>query len=218
MSSEPDFLDPESISWPARGRSLFAADVKVSPPALLEDGFGSWWNYAESYRFAAAALVERFEATGHDQDFLAMPALFLYRQHAELALKYLEREAFEYLGRPLPPFLGHSLKPRWDSVEGALREVWPGQYEDEYAAVGETIDQLQAVDPTSDTFRYPVNSAGTPNLDAILKRFDLLNFGREMERFAHWVGGAADALEAEKDALADMREAERDAMPSEWEF
>jgi hypothetical protein len=174
--------------------------------------------YAESYRFAAETLVRRFADTGRDQDFLALPALFLYRHYAELALKFLERETAIFLRRPVLKLKGHTLAALWMPVLKALEEIWPNRYADENAAVGELIAQLQVADPSSDTFRYPVNVAGEANLPPEFARFDLLHFATEMQAFGHWVGGVADALNAESEAEEEMREIEREAAPREDQY
>jgi hypothetical protein len=213
-----DSFDLDNLSWPQQGSKLFEANVPLSPPALLDDGPSRWWMYAESYRFAAAALVDRFRATGFDQDFLALPVLFLYRQYAELSLKFLERELSIFLGKEVPKSKGHHLLPRWMTVLASLEEVWPGKYAAENAAVGEIIGQLSAVDDGSDTFRYPVDTDGNPNLAPELKRLDLVHFAAGMEAFAHWVGGVEGTLSAEQEAQDDMAEAERDAAPRDGDW
>lgn len=216
MGGKDDPFDLENFSWPRPGAKLFQADKPLSPPAFLDSGPRQWWMYAESYRFAATTLVERFHATGHDQDFLSLPVLYLYRHYAELSLKYLARESNRFLGLK-PPKLNHKLMPLWSSVESALTKIWPERYGEDHAAVGQLIQQLAAVDPRSDTFRFPVDKKGAPHLPDELKRFDLVHFATEMESFAHWVGGVADALSAESDVKADMdvmyREATADSGP-----
>jgi hypothetical protein len=210
---DDDPFDLRNFSWPRKGARLFKADVPVSPPAFLESGPSRWWMYAESYRFAAATLVERFAKTGHDQDFLALPVLFLYRHYVEVALKFIEREASLLLGKPHPKPKGHGIRDRWGRVQPLLEEIWPNNadYKKDNRHVRSLIAQLDVVDPDSDTFRYPVDADGHSNLPPELERLDLSHFAAEMEAFAHWVGGVEGALSAEQEAENEMRQAERDA-------
>jgi len=213
-----DPFDPASVSWPAPGLNLFSPDAPSSPPAFVEAGHGAWWRYAESYRFAGSTLIDFFTRTGHDQDFLALPVLFLYRHYAELSLKLLLRDALRGLERPVPRLLGHKLLHLWAQLRPALEETWPTQYAAELDAIEAVLRELDAADPGSDTFRFPVDAKGSPRLPEYLQRFDLVHFGNSMETYAHWVGGVADALAAEQDALEEMRQAEADAAPRDDEW
>jgi hypothetical protein len=214
LSELDDPFDLDSFSWPRKGARLFEAKVPLSPPAFLESGPSRWWMYAESYRFAAASLVAMFARTGHDQDFLALPVLFLYRHYVEIALKLIEHEASLLLGRPEPKPKGHGIRDRWGRVQPLLEDIWPNpRYEGENRNVRNLVAQLDIVDPDSDTFRYPVDPEGNSNLPQELQRLDLAHFATEMEAFAHWVGGVEGALSAEQDAANEMRQAELDAAP-----
>jgi hypothetical protein len=207
MAAGSDPFDIDNFSWPREGARLFEAERPISPPAFLEAGPSRWWMYAQSYRFAAETLVARFVETGHDQDFIAVPVLFLYRHYAEIALKLLERDASLHLGDAEPPLKGHGLRSRWDRVQPLLERIWPDNddYKHTNAHVRSLILQLDAVDPTSDTFRYPVTPDGAPNLPRALERLDLAHFAVEMTAFAHWVGGVADAIWARQEAADEMR-------------
>jgi hypothetical protein len=119
---------------------------------------------------------------------------------------------------PIRPFKGHGLLTRWKRVRAALERIWPGEYQDELTAVEEVITQLGIADARSDTFRYPVDLSGKSNLPPALERFDLLHFGAEMETFAHWVGGCADALAARQDSDDEARRIEREFAPADDDF
>lgn len=217
-TNDDDPFDPANISWPAPGLTLFAPNAPLSSPAFVEAGPQEWWRYAESYRFSASTLIDFFSRTGGDQDFLALPVLFLYRHYAELSLKLLLRDALTALERAVPNLVGHKLSPLWAQLRPALEEMWPGQYAAELGAIAGVLAELDAADPGSDTFRFPVDTKGAPQLPDYLRRFDLLHFATSMETYAHWVGGVADALSAEQDAAEEMRQAEEDAAPQDEEW
>jgi hypothetical protein len=196
--------------------TLFQPKVPLSPPAFVDAGPREWWRYAESYRFAASTLVDFFARTGHDQDFLALPVLFLYRHYAELSLKLLVRDAFADLGRKIPKLIGHALVPLWAQLRPALEAIWPGEHDLDLGVIEAVVHELDSADPGSDTFRFPVDTKGLPQLPDYLRRLDVVHFAQSMEAYAHWVGGVADALSARSDISAELEREFSEGAPADW--
>lgn len=67
------------------------------------------------------------------------------------------------------------------------------------------LNILGAVDPKSETFRYPVDKRGSIMLPKRLERLDLPHFARQMEGFAVWIDGTTAMLDQTRDFLADYR-------------
>lgn len=118
-----DAFDVDDMPWPKRGVDPFRADHPTSLPALLESGQPAWGFFAAGFRFSAQILVRRFEETGHDQDFLALPVLYLYRHYAELALKDLILDAGSVLGRRQSIEKEHDLRKLWLTARDLLNEL-----------------------------------------------------------------------------------------------
>jgi hypothetical protein len=200
-SEEP--LQSEFL-WPEPGGVLFTIEGPTGHlRAILETGPRAWGIYFCSFQFAAETLVQRFRDTGYDQDLLAYPVVYLYRHVAELGLKSLLYEASLSFPSAKVDTTGHRLEGLWSQLKPLLLDSFPTETDD-LLAVEEMLHQFHRVDPKSDVFRYPVNLHGEPNLPETASTFDLLHFADEMKRFTTWVSGVSGALEADRDAEADM--------------
>lgn len=198
-----DSSDPDDFPWPKRGVDPFRPDRATSLPALLESGPRAWGFFATGFRFSAGVLLEKFEETGYDQDFLALPVLYLYRHYAELALKDVIFDAAALLGQRPSIQNEHDLRNLWRTARELLNKL---DLEDAATdAVEELMNVLGAVDPKSMTFRYPVDTSGRVMLPKKLERLDLPHFARQMEGFAGWVDGTAAMLEQTADLHAEYR-------------
>lgn len=199
LGSDP--FDVSDLPWPKRGDDPFRPRTPVSMPAILESGPHAWGAFAAGFRFSAQTLVERFQRTGYDQDFLALPVMFMYRHYAELSLKDLIFECGSFLGRPTDVADEHDLRRLWVIAREFLEALnLAGPDAD---AVEELLNRLGAADPKSMTFRYPVDKKGRPMLPPKLQRFDLLHFSRQMEGFAGWVDGTSAMVEQAREFEAE---------------
>jgi hypothetical protein len=198
-----DTADQDDFPWPKRGVDPFRPDRATSLPALLESGQQAWGFFAAGFRFSAQVLVKRIEATGYEQDFLALPVLYLYRHYAELALKEVIFDAGALLGQRQPVQNEHDLRNLWRMTRELLKRL---DLEDaDTDAVEELLNVLGAVDPKSMTFRYPVDTSGRVMLPKKLERLDLPHFARQMEGFAGWIDGTTAMLEQTADFYAEHR-------------
>lgn len=204
-------LDDDSYSWPSHGIPLFTSDTTRSRHrAILQGGRGAWYVYATSFRLAADILVEKFRATGYDQDMLAYPIVSLYRHHVELSLKALWLDLARYHGEDANPAEPrHSLIALWRECRRLHELVWPEDASDLDAVEG-MIAELARVDPSSQMFRFPVDFQGRPHLPPEAETFDLLHFADEMTKLSHWFDGTNGMLDAYTDHQQDAADYERE--------
>ncbi len=191
--------------WPQRGDDPFAIRSDWRRTACL-NFFGSdepWTFYADGYKIAADALVAHIETTGHDHDKLVYPILFNYRQYIELALKGIIRDARRLLDERGGAPTGHVLTDLWNTARPLLFQLAPAT--DDLDNVGYCVKRFADTDPTSQGFRYPVTTDGTPGLSEDLKHINLGQVRDVVDRLSAFFGAAemhiAVSLDYKSDAL-----------------
>lgn len=122
----------------------------------------AFFNYADSYRFAADTLYETFLAKAtlmSDLDRLGFSICYLYRQSIELSLKYVymtckqsETDNQSFLR------IGHNLINLWDTLSPLISDF----IKDEQV-IRHYINEFNKFDPDSMMMRYPVKKDNTPN-------------------------------------------------------
>lgn len=127
-----------------------------------EEPIVAFFNYADSYRFAADTLYETFldKATlMSDLDRLGFSICYLYRQSIELSLKYVymtckqsETDNQSFLR------IGHNLINLWDTLSPLISDF----IHDEQV-IRHYINEFNKFDPNSMMMRYPVKKDNTPN-------------------------------------------------------
>ena len=90
----------------------------------------------------------------------------------------------------------------------------PQQLSDKLVTRGpltEGIEQLSAIDPLSETFRYPEDRKGGPSLPKNAPNiFNLRHFGLQIEKLGNLLGGASDQISVYLDIKHDMEQEYRD--------
>lgn len=200
--------DELDFPWPVSGVDPFRPDLPTSPPALLEDGPRAWHFVAIGFQFSAQSLIEKFRDTGHDQDFLALPTVYLYRHALEVSMKGLIAECYALQGKSVPVSKEHDLRKLWKTLRALLRTMKLEGPPQDANAVEELLGNVGNVDPDSMAFRYPVDLKGKPMLPAALKRFDLLHFAERVDGLLNWLDGTASMLDQQRDFQADY--------PQDW--
>lgn len=155
------------------------------------------------FQFSAQTLVERFRETRHDQDFLALPAVYLYRHALETSIKGLIAECESLQGKKAEVLQQHDLRKLWATLREHLRKLKLEGEPADADAVEDLLGRLGHVDPNSMAFRYPVDLKGIPTLPEDLRRFDLLHFAEQMEGLLLWLDGTASMLDVQRDFQAE---------------
>src|SRR6266851_7994478 len=154
MDWEPEILNPRltdtliETSGGKRTKTLFT-DLMA----------GEWAFYADGYRKAADALVDKIEGDAPDDVFL-LPIVFLYRHFVELKLKDLFIQLVSVCHISMYPneITTHKLLPLWTFVKGHLDCIREEMHDTEIVpALDKLIKELSDLDPDSMHFRYAVD-------------------------------------------------------------
>lgn len=163
-----------------------------------------WHIYAIGYKDAADILVAHVEEHKRGQDTLVYPVVFLYRQYLELKIKNLIRQGrcLQDIHEPFPKT--HRIDELWKVCSDLLREIFPGDSEEEQAQIARLIEEFCQVDPTSTAFRYPEDLDGNPSLPPVVRHINLRNVKEVIDKISVILVGA-DTLIAEYLSIkADM--------------
>ena len=202
LSKLPEMLQPQ------KGDTVFSSDGDWWMSACLSLRGPDWNAYATSYKDAADALVERVAANRHQLDTLVYPMAFLYRHYIELRLKEVILEGTKLLGTTLPPKWPriHSIGCLWGHCRKRLQQIWPTGPQCDLVAVEDCIHQFAAVDPMSQTFRYPEDTNGNPHLTQFTQ-LNVRNLGEVVARIAGLLDGVSSGISAYIEQKEEMNNA-----------
>lgn len=159
-----------------------------------------WWLYADGYRLAADRLTADAQSlTLGQRNSILYPILFLYRQHLELMLKYVILVGQRLRGEPTQPPRHHRLRDLWGEGKRVLRERSIRISPDDLDRAQHTIDELTALDPSSDLFRYPLDKTAEFPFPEDLRQFDLSLFGAKLAEVSATLRRVAGLLDADLD-------------------
>ena len=165
---------------------MFGPDADWWHNAVVSKWHSSWYVYAEGYRRAADALAEVAAADRGENDALVYPIVFLYRQYLELSFKGMLRDAAFAAGAEPPGIASHSLPKVWATLQPLLKDALDQDLKAvEWQILTNCVDQFAKSDPTSQTFRYPVQKDGAP-ADHVTTHINLRQLRDEMAN-AHLV-------------------------------
>jgi hypothetical protein len=205
----------------------FFAEVQGADNACLHtnpDNFyynpEDWHVIAEGYKLGAEAIIERAAAGVCEWDYLAFPAGFLYRHYLELRLKEILRRAGYVVNLPQPDLpIDHDLHHLWFGVcnkaackncdkkrahggaKKLVEAIWKTQ---DLTEIEAAVLEFDAIDPSSFSFRYPVDTAGKKNLLG-LKAFHLGWLGQAMRRVCWLLDGATEGIETYREMKSDLQ-------------
>ena len=97
----------------------------------------------------------------------------------------------------------HNLADLWNTAEPLLQKIEPGS-STTYADVRTCLAKFTAMDPGSETFRYPVTAAGAPTLPEDLYHLDLKQLREVVERLSGFLDGASEQALVYLDYKAEM--------------
>lgn len=194
--------------WPQEGDDPFALPPR--PPAehlrlvaSLNFMHEPWGGMAEGFKRLGDAGVASAEAgIGRGQDYLIYPVAFNYRHYIELALKEIIRDAQSLLEEEIELPRTHNLTFLWSTAETLLDQISPGDTET-CQHVRECLDKFSELDPSGETFRYPIRADGAPALPPELQSLDLGQLRDVVERLASFFEGVAMQLSVQLDYKSD---------------
>lgn len=198
-----DEYEKTKVPWPKIGDHLFATSSDWWHNACLNYDC-SWGLYAKGYKTGADVLVQHILDTRSGQDYIIYPIVFLYRQFIELRLKELIRQASQLVDKPKDIPMHHSILNLWIDCRKFLEEIWPEGDKKDLDAVENCIKEFSKIDPSSMSFRYPVNKEGNPSLPQNLSHINIRHLGEVMQGIANLLDGCDLGIDAMLDDKAEM--------------
>ena len=169
--------------------------------------------FAKGYRDAAHTLADRFKGNAY-ADYHGYPVMYLYRHSLELYLK-----AVVYRGAQLMGLVGEQppeVSKLWQHhglarLLPALRVIFRSMDWDFDATIFGTwsefeqfVREVDAIDPGSYAFRYPVNTSGVGHLPQHFV-VNVAAFAETMDALLSYLAGAVELLEEQFDQEAEGR-------------
>jgi len=149
------------------------------------------------YKEAAEVLISEAK-TPWQKNTLIFPILHSYRHFLELGLKQIVLLFGGDVGVE-PNWKEHSLTRQWKKVQEILQEFGVETDADADGKVNRAIEQFNAVDNKSMTFRYSYDPSGNP-LDLALSQIDVFRLSRDMDALYNYFSGTIGYLGSSQDA------------------
>jgi hypothetical protein len=202
-------MDPQ-IEWPVKGAKVFVDGGEYYEFAHL--GWGTiateFHGYMDAYREAADAPLRNPLGTRDISvlDTHVYPILFLYRQHIELALKWLyllsSKDGREVKSRFLKT-ASHDLMEVWEKVKPLLLKTTSQTDSERVEAADGYLRQLHEFDTSSFTFRYPITKT-LARMTTQERRLNLRVVGERMEELNTFLDAAIDHLTSVQDEMPTL--------------
>ena len=217
MEQNVDSLDPfddvptfnVDTPWPSDHTDLRSVGKDWWLTACVNLPLDRWIGYVTGYWRAAEVLVSHMARTGRDQDYLVYPFLMCWRHYVELQLKVVIRLIYLYQRTDEALPRTHKIDVLWKSARRQLEEVFPEEPHDDLDNTERVLLQLNALDPTSEHFRYPITKDGSGTMPA-LQHVHMRRFHEAMDGVAHLLDAADAAIRQKIDARNEYESAMRD--------
>jgi hypothetical protein len=191
--------------WPVANTDLLAQGDDWWQNACLTYQDGQWVGYVEGYRKATRLIADHVSNTSQDQDYLVWPFVLCWRHHIELQLKNLILILREYLDEPSPQGIRtHSIAKLWIEFKSLIAKA---EFDEphELENVNHVLVQLHALDPSSESFRYPIRNSGESSLPPGVTHLHFRRFQEAMEGVANYLDATDTGLQQELDMKMSMR-------------
>ena len=169
--------------WPQKGDLLFTPAPDWWNNARVNFLHDHWETYVDGYKRAGDVLVEHVKNTHSDQDTLVYPIVFLYRQYIELRLKIIISDGNHFLEAKKEFPTHHDIVNLWVECKNIIIKMFVDDPIKDLTALEKCIKEFANIDPSSESFRYPVDKKGSPNLSE-LQHINLRNLSEVMGRIA----------------------------------
>src|SRR5215204_5315598 len=151
----------------------------------------NWDLYASGYKTGGDILVQYVIDTRSKRDTLVFPIVFTYRQYLELRCKEIIRVGRMLLDQDSEFPKTHDLQVLWDMCRLLIAEIEPSATEEDLEAIDEAIAQFCAVDPKSESFRYPVDRRGNSSIPQTLRVINVRRLRDALNRIASFFDGVS---------------------------
>lgn len=199
---------PVAGPWPNPDADLLDVD-DWGRLACMDWPRDRWLGYIGGYRKGAEVIAAHVARTGRDQDYLVYPFLMCWRHYIELQLKVLIALAATYRREPMELRKTHKIDHLWRVARPLLERGFPSEPKEDLDDVERVLLQLHSFDPTSEHFRYPVETDGSETLTT-LGRIHIHRFHEIMDGVAHFLDAVDTGIRQMIDTRAEYEEAMRD--------
>lgn len=156
--------DPNPLPWPDGTAKPFALEVSDLATAFIPVHSRDWEQYAHGYDTAIKWIFEHWQVAALKSDPVVLPLLFLCRHYLEIRLKQLIQASHKLLSMPDDWPQSHNLALLWSKLRPLLERVWPDGPIETLQFTEKIILAFHRYDPTSMTFRYPIDRKGARHL------------------------------------------------------
>jgi hypothetical protein len=196
----------KTIGGPGGGKFFF-----------VDDNSWRWSYHAIAFKEAAELIIDAKLAAerGPNQDYLAMPVLYLYRHAIELQLK----EIIEIGGvvgtlkkdKSLDTLLRkHILADLWTKAKEVISVNYPEKHNrKKVVTVGDVVKDFHAADPDGQTLRYAWNTKGD------IHKYEALPSHIHLDHLRATMNNVWNHLEGWHAGISEWWDAGRDAMRGE---
>lgn len=201
MTNEDSFdsILNREFRWPKSGDRPFTRSSNWQDNAYLEKHAGGRLvMMMTGYKEGADLMVEKAAKQRGDRDVLVFPIVFNYRQFIELSLKFLIAQYGGRVGIPAN-WKSHDLGELWKTFQRVLNGNGHSNADHADLAVEEVIAEFAKVDPDSFSYRYPVDTKGTP-IPLEHEQLDLATLADVMAALENYFSGCDGYLDASQGA------------------
>ena len=175
------------MEWPRPNEKLIKSDVDWQHNACVDCTTPTLGTYAMKFKAAADRLVQAVASGDAMLDEMIIPIVFLYRHYIELSLKQIIEVGQELNGtrktEPTKLDKCHNLKTLWREALALLTVHYGTDLPPEAANATSCIEDIDAYDPGSVSFRYPRDWDGKPYLSGT-RHINIRNLYETMDRLA----------------------------------
>lgn len=189
--------------FPLHDDQLFRHDLPDwTSNAMIGYQLDTFPTYADGYRDAAQALIEKCLTEQRGNDVLIYPVVYLYRQYIELRMKEIIITIQYCKGeqKHIPPT--HKIEELWRRLKTGYASLDEPLTDETIQNAERLILEFADIDPQSMAFRYPVNLKGEKMLS--LTHINIRNFGEVMSRLACLLDALSDQVAHYADLANDM--------------
>lgn len=131
------------------------------------------------FKRAAELLLQHFlrdiDGAAFDRDTLVLPILFLFRHYLELRFKEIITSGSRLLGEQVDWPFSHDLADLWKKCRNVCERIYGSDRDDYLQFVDKCVADLNLLDPSSESFRYPIDRRGNPPFQHVVVGFRNLN-------------------------------------------
>lgn len=192
--------DLNALPWPDGTARPFATGGSNLHTTYVPPHTRDWEQYAFGYRTAFEWIFDHWPVAQFNPDPIVFPQLFLCRHYIEIRLKELIQASQKLLSLPDDWPQRHDLRLLWSRLRPLLEQVWPDGPAESLDYAEEIILTFHQQDPTSMTFRYPIDRMGVRHLPEV-RSLDFLELKKAMNQISNFLDACSDGVAAYMDGL-----------------